>query len=57
MGEVVDKTILVCRQTRIKLPDAIIAATSLVYNLTLVTRNIDDLKNIDAIKLINPWET
>lgn len=40
----------------IKLPDAIIAATALVYDLSLVTRNIDDFKNIKSLKLINPWE-
>lgn len=41
---------------RIKLPDAIIAATALVYDLTLVTRNIDDFKNLEGIDLINPWK-
>jgi predicted nucleic acid-binding protein len=41
---------------RIKLPDAIIAATALVYDFTLVTRNIRDFKNIQKIKLVNPWD-
>ncbi|MBL7966639.1 MAG: type II toxin-antitoxin system VapC family toxin [Prolixibacteraceae bacterium] len=40
---------------RIKLPDAIIAATALVYELTLVTRNIEDFKNIANLNLIDPW--
>jgi len=39
-----------------KLPDAIIAATALVYDLTLVTRNVADFKNIDRLKLVNPWD-
>jgi predicted nucleic acid-binding protein len=32
-------TIDFCRQSKIKLPDAIIAATALVHNQTLLTRN------------------
>ncbi|WP_394336697.1 PIN domain-containing protein [Arachidicoccus soli] len=32
------------------------AATALVYDLTLVTRNIDDFKNLEGIDLINPWK-
>lgn len=44
------------RKTKvIKLPDAIIAATALVSNLTLTTRNISDFKNIPGLKVINPW--
>ncbi len=41
---------------RIKLPDAIIAATAIIYDLTLLTRNIEDFKNIPGLKVINPWE-
>jgi predicted nucleic acid-binding protein len=41
---------------KIKLPDAIIAATALIYNLTLLSRNISDFDNIDGLKLINPWD-
>jgi len=40
---------------RIKLPDVIIAATALTNNYTLLTRNIDDFKNIPGINLENPW--
>jgi predicted nucleic acid-binding protein len=39
-----------------KLADAMIAATALEQNLTLVTRNVDDFKNI-GILLFNPFET
>jgi predicted nucleic acid-binding protein len=52
---VVDKTIEICKSQRIKLPDAIIAATALVNDLALVTRNISDFKNIDGLELLNPW--
>jgi predicted nucleic acid-binding protein len=40
----------------IKLPDAIIAATALVYDLTLLSRNVADFKNITGINVVNPWE-
>jgi len=53
---VILKRIEIRKEYRIKLPDAIIAATALVYNLSLVTRNIDDFKNVKGIKLINPWD-
>jgi predicted nucleic acid-binding protein len=50
------KTADIRKQHKIKLPDAIIAATALVYGLTLVTRNIEDFKNIAGLYLVNPWE-
>ena len=50
------RTIEICKQNKIKLPDAIIAATALTENLVLVTRNIDDFKYISALKLLNPWD-
>ena len=53
---IVDYTISICKSHRIKLPDAIIAATASVYNLTLVTRNTTDFKNIAGIQLLNPWD-
>lgn len=53
---VVRRTIELCKQSRIKLPDAIIAATALTENLTLVTRNIDDFKYINSLLLFNPWD-
>ena len=55
-NEVVQGTIKLCKQNRIKLPDAIIAVTALTENLILVTRNTNDFKNIDGLILINPWE-
>jgi predicted nucleic acid-binding protein len=42
------------KNAAIKLPDAIIAATALTNNLTLVTNNEKDFKNIDGLKVINP---
>ena len=52
---VVVQTISICKSHKIKLPDAIIAASAIVYNFTLLTRNIDDFKRIDGLNLLNPW--
>jgi predicted nucleic acid-binding protein len=40
----------------IKLPDAIIAATALIHDLTLLTRNVGDFNKIEGLKVINPHE-
>ncbi len=50
------KTADIRKKLNIKLPDAIIATTALVYELTLITRNIADFKNIDGLQIINPWD-
>ena len=50
------KTAEIRKSIKIKLPDAIIAATALVYNRTLITRNTEDFKNIPGLKIINPFE-
>jgi predicted nucleic acid-binding protein len=52
---VIEKTITICKANKIKLPDAIIAATALVHDLTLITRNLADFKNITGLQLLNPW--
>jgi len=49
------KTAEVRKTHRIKLPDAIIAATALVYNLTLITRNTNDFKVITGLATIDPY--
>jgi len=50
------KTADIRKAYKIKLPDAMIAATALAYDLILLTRNVSDFKNIDDLKLINPHE-
>jgi predicted nucleic acid-binding protein len=39
---------------KMSLGDAIIAATALIYRLTLATRNTDDFDWIDSLELVNP---
>lgn len=53
-GSVVDVCIELRKKNKTKLPDAIIAATAVVYDLVLITRNITDFKNIQGLKVINP---
>jgi predicted nucleic acid-binding protein len=44
-------------QLGIKLPDAIIAASALVENLPLMTRNVEDFKRILDLELINSFQS
>ena len=53
---IVEKTIEVRRYCKIKLPDAIIAATCLHYSFVLVTNNINDFKKIAGLEVISPYE-
>ncbi len=52
--EIILKTIAIRKSRSIKTPDAIIAATALVYNLTLITHNIRDFENIANLNLFDP---
>jgi predicted nucleic acid-binding protein len=52
-NDIVDKTIAIRKSKKMKLPDAIIAATALVGNLTLITRNTKDFENIFGLKIID----
>lgn len=40
---------------KIKLPDLLIAATAIRYDLTLITRNISDFKKIDLLQILDPY--
>jgi hypothetical protein len=52
---VIQKSIQIRKQKRIKLGDAIIAATAMVHNLKLITRNVVDFNCIDDLELINSF--
>lgn len=54
--EVVQQTIALRKEHKIKLPDAIVAATSLVHDLIIVTRNVSDFKDIPELKYLNPHD-
>ena len=53
-NQVVQQTITLRQQHKIKTPDAIIAATALTYTLKLLTRNIADFNKISELAVINP---
>lgn len=55
-NNIVDACIEIRKKYKIKLPDAIIAATALVYNLTIISRNVSDFQNIEGITVINPYQ-
>ena len=52
--DIVKTTIAIRQNYRIKLPDAIIAATAIVYGLTLISRNAKDFKDIQGLNFIDP---
>jgi predicted nucleic acid-binding protein len=51
-----DTIIEIRQQKKIKLGDAIIAATALLNNFTLVTRNQKDFEKINGINILNPFD-
>ena len=53
--EVVLQCVKIRRSRKIKTPDAIIAATAIAYNLTLLT-NDNDFLGIQKLKLQNPFD-
>ncbi|QTA92067.1 type II toxin-antitoxin system VapC family toxin [Desulfonema magnum] len=55
-SEIAGICIAIRQNYRIKLPDAIIAGTALYLDLPLMTRNIEDFKQISELTLIDPFE-
>ncbi len=52
---VIDQAVRLKQIRKMSLGDAIIAGTAKVYNLTIVTRNVDDFSWITELKLLNPF--
>ena len=52
---VAEAAILLRQARRMKLGDALIAATALLYELPPVTRNEHDFRHITGLRLINPF--
>ena len=50
------KTAEIRKNHKVKMPDAVIAATAITYGLSLLTRNVDDFKKIDNLDIINPFD-
>ena len=53
--EVVRKTIDIRCLRKMKLPDAIIAATAIVHNLDIISRNKSDFSNIRGFTCYDPF--
>ena len=51
----IDRAITIRNGGRIKVPDAIIAATAILFECSLVTRNTDDFKGIGGLNVVNPY--
>ena len=51
---IIEKAIELRRENKLSLGDSLIAATSLCFNLELVTRNLKDFEGIKGLKIINP---
>ena len=54
--DITERTIELKRRAKIKLADAVIAATALVNNFKLVTKNVDDYKGVKEPEIFNPLE-
>jgi predicted nucleic acid-binding protein len=52
---VVSQTIALRKAYKIKLPDALIGATAMVYGLTLISRNDRDFLSIPSLAYLNPF--
>jgi predicted nucleic acid-binding protein len=53
-NEIIKQTISIRKKRKLKITDAIIAATAIVNGLTLVSDNDRDFKKIAGLKYINP---
>jgi len=53
---VILKTIEIRKAYKTKLPDAIVAATALVNEFTIITRNMKDFDKIEGLEVINPYD-
>ena len=54
-NEISELTISLRKSVKIKIPDAIIAATAIIHNLTLLTRNLKDFKDLPDLTIEDPY--
>lgn len=53
--DVIQHCVEIRRNKKIKTPDAIIGATAIANNCTLISNNDKDFKGIEGLKYINPY--
>jgi predicted nucleic acid-binding protein len=53
---VILKTIEIRKKYKVKLPDAIIAATAIVNNFSIITQNTNDIEKIEQLEIINTYK-
>jgi predicted nucleic acid-binding protein len=51
---IIDETIRIRKKFRLKLPDALIAATAITNNMILLSDNDKDFKRVTNLKYLNP---
>ena len=54
-NDISNLTISLRKTVKLKTPDAIIAATALVHNHTLLTHNLSDFKNVPNLIVVDPY--
>jgi predicted nucleic acid-binding protein len=52
---IIDKTIELRKKHKIKLPDAIIAATAIVHDFVLISHNLKDFQKITDLNFLDPY--
>lgn len=53
---VIWKAVELRQKRKMSFGDSIIAATCLIHSLKLITRNVEDFKSIEDLKIINPFD-
>ena len=56
-SSVIDRAIIIRKNLRIKVPDAIIASSAIENECSLITHNTEDFKNITGLNIIDPYTT
>ena len=54
--EIIKQCVAIRRNKKIKTPDAIIGATAVAYQFTLITNNEKDFNDIKGLKILNPMK-
>ncbi len=54
--DIIEKTIDIRKHYKLKVPDALIAATALVYDYGVISRNIKDFSKVPILSVIDPHD-